>query len=1113
MKKRVMIFLVVLISMVLFVSSTATLFSSARLDDTEKEKDNDLDVETPLQAEGDDVPTWTIGSSWTYFHQLWMNDSESGDYIYLEEEFTYTVAGIEYFELNESTYLAYNLTLEGEIQDGEGEVEGYSVEVNEGTVDGYKICKVSDHAVVEDRQFRYIDATAQDIIGVDVWLDLNRSYNPPLEQYDFPVSEEDQFWANTSLRTWGQYVYDAGSIGDGKDTFDDYVVYESEGTIPYKENISVPAGDFEAYYINHTVDDGEFGYSDRWYDPGVKSYVKDVQQSGSMEDQDLKMKQTLLDYNVPEASNQLSVEPAEQWVRDDVTLSGQFPGYADEEVTIRLPQGAEPESEWVTTTDGDGNFDLTIEVPLAEDMTVTSDEFASVGFVAEIGEPGTEGYEYAVSTLCILHDNTPIYPDPADGAEEVDPNPELSVLIGHDKGWSMNVTFYDASDDSEIGTAVNVSSLDYATTTWEGLDTGTTYEWYAVADDDVNTYESDVWSFTTKTDEAEYFQVEITSPEQGEGFIGGEQIPVNYTVENTGGEAGEQDIEFYIDGTLVETEPGVNLGPGDTYDGSFIWDTTGEQPGSYDLLVSSSDDDDQVTVTILEEGIFSVNIGDYDEEVSEGEEVTVSYTVTNTGNESTQTIEFTVDGTLEDSVEITLGAGEEHQGEFTWTAGAPADYTLAVASEDDEDEVVVTVVEQVVTFELTIDSTEGGEVIEPGEGTFEYEEGVNVNIEADAEEGYEFVEWTGDVGGVGDVTANATTVEMNDNYTITAEFSEEGAYYELTVNIEGEGDVDIEPDQDQYEEGTEVTLTAVPDEGWRFVEWTGDADGESEETSVIMDEDKEITANFEEIYYTLNIEVDGKGNVSRDPGQEEYEEGTEVELTVNPQSDWFFSEWSGDVPEGEEENEVITITMDADKNLTVHFLQEAFFEVEIVDYDEEVSEGDELVVECTVTNTGDVEDTQTIELTVSDEDDNLIYDDSKEITLSAGEERTETFTWKTDKRGEFELTVWSLDDEDVVDITESVSVSVIGEDSEDGGLMDYWWLFLIAGIIIVVLVVVLATRGEEDEEKMEDEYMNEPPGATPPPPEGTTGPETPPEGEPPEKIPEPENEYGEEGYN
>lgn len=82
--------------------------------------------------------------------------------------------------------------------------------------------------------------------------------------------------------------------------------------------------------------------------------------------------------------------------------------------------------------------------------------------------------------------------------------------------------------------------------------------------------------------------------------------------------------------------------------------------------------------------------------------------------------------------------------------------------------------------------------------------------------------------------------EINDGYPFLT-----WAVSELTIEIKGEGSVDIDPDQDRYIKGTTLNLTADPDGGWEFVEWTDDYEGTEEQITITMDEDKEITAVFE----------------------------------------------------------------------------------------------------------------------------------------------------------------------------------------------------------------------------------------------------------------------------
>jgi len=72
--------------------------------------------------------------------------------------------------------------------------------------------------------------------------------------------------------------------------------------------------------------------------------------------------------------------------------------------------------------------------------------------------------------------------------------------------------------------------------------------------------------------------------------------------------------------------------------------------------------------------------------------------------------------------------------------------------------------------ELTISSTSGGNVTTPGEGTSIYENGTEVNLVAEPEEGYHFVNWTGNVSTIADVEDATTIITMEDDYEITANF-------------------------------------------------------------------------------------------------------------------------------------------------------------------------------------------------------------------------------------------------------------------------------------------------------------------------------------------------------
>ncbi|MFC1483421.1 DUF5123 domain-containing protein [Candidatus Neomarinimicrobiota bacterium] len=71
----------------------------------------------------------------------------------------------------------------------------------------------------------------------------------------------------------------------------------------------------------------------------------------------------------------------------------------------------------------------------------------------------------------------------------------------------------------------------------------------------------------------------------------------------------------------------------------------------------------------------------------------------------------------------------------------------------------------------------------------------------------------------------------------------------LTLLIVGEGEVEFSPAPigPFFDDSEVVTITAVPDTGWEFTSWSGDATGTTNPTTVTMDAAKSITVTFTEI--------------------------------------------------------------------------------------------------------------------------------------------------------------------------------------------------------------------------------------------------------------------------
>ena len=152
------------------------------------------------------------------------------------------------------------------------------------------------------------------------------------------------------------------------------------------------------------------------------------------------------------------------------------------------------------------------------------------------------------------------------------------------------------------------------------------------------------------------------------------------------------------------------------------------------------------------------------------------------------------------------------------------------------------------------------------------------------------------------------------NYTISISATEGG-------DISASQGSSLSASGGSFVENTNVSVTATPAEGYEFVEWTGDASGTTNPLTVVMTENKDISANFVRSKYTLSFGVVGSGSVSEEvistaKNTEEYSSGTVVRLNATPESGWLFNSWSG--------SSILTanqidITIDGTKSVTATF--------------------------------------------------------------------------------------------------------------------------------------------------------------------------------------------------
>jgi uncharacterized repeat protein (TIGR02543 family) len=122
-----------------------------------------------------------------------------------------------------------------------------------------------------------------------------------------------------------------------------------------------------------------------------------------------------------------------------------------------------------------------------------------------------------------------------------------------------------------------------------------------------------------------------------------------------------------------------------------------------------------------------------------------------------------------------------------------------------------------------------------------------------------------------------------------------------------------------FSEGTQVNLEAVPAPGHRFDSWSGALSGSENPATIVIDCNKNITANFSPVVHTLTLQLSGNGSITPGTGNYNYAEGTVVSLTATARSDWQFDGWTGDVADASSAE--TTVTIDSDKTVTAHFTE------------------------------------------------------------------------------------------------------------------------------------------------------------------------------------------------
>lgn len=156
--------------------------------------------------------------------------------------------------------------------------------------------------------------------------------------------------------------------------------------------------------------------------------------------------------------------------------------------------------------------------------------------------------------------------------------------------------------------------------------------------------------------------------------------------------------------------------------------------------------------------------------------------------------------------------------------------------------------------------------------------------------------------------------------------------YNLSTEVEpsNAGTISLDPFGGEYEDGTEVDLTATPEGVYVFDHWTlNDSEYSSSNTvTVTLEEDMTMKAHFattppQTRTLEVNVQPDGAGTVNRvtrtlsaSDIQFTVDNGETITVKAVPDDNYVFEGWTGVKTS---KNREVEILMDSDKSITANF--------------------------------------------------------------------------------------------------------------------------------------------------------------------------------------------------
>lgn len=220
--------------------------------------------------------------------------------------------------------------------------------------------------------------------------------------------------------------------------------------------------------------------------------------------------------------------------------------------------------------------------------------------------------------------------------------------------------------------------------------------------------------------------------------------------------------------------------------------------------------------------------------------------------------------------------------------------------------------EHLVIYKLNYTAAEGGQIA--GLTEQEIEEGVNGEIvTAVANDGYVFKQWSD-----GLTTAHRQEEKVKSDQTFTAYFEASNAepvYFMLTYTAGEGGHIAGETEQTVVERTNGTPVTAIADEGFKFVKWSDGVKAEQRKDKYVIS-NKSVIAEFAPIdYYTLTYIADEGGHIEGETGQTIPEQTNGTLVTAVADDGYKFVKWSDGLKTEQRQDKAV----DQSKTITAYF--------------------------------------------------------------------------------------------------------------------------------------------------------------------------------------------------